>query len=505
MYHEELILRPRVYGLWRRVFEAVLIGVALALACVEARAITIEICTDNPGGACNPTSDVNVSGSVAGSKITTPNGVQYAVPVQPTYCWTLAGWVDCNTPPATTAATSNPTAPAQNWYCSDASPGTPSGTRCSWPAAQYREAAQDALQRWCAATGRSGCNARNCTENTTSGGVVYGTWTGSPTCSSTGASTQYGSCPGGQQWRYPPECVGAFTAPAGYFADASTPGTGRLYDSGSVQKPQDGKCSIKRSGNTFSGDPLDPDCAVQPGVTVGSSSVTASQTTGAVTETVQQTVNSGNGTQQVTQSSGDSAQNKTTTTVINIGAPSGGTGPGTVTGKSTTTSTGVGDATGGTTKTDVQNFPDDYTREGTQQQVKGILQDIKDNGLGFDEKAAESETARTDAGTSGEALNSAMQGQVDAFNAAAGSGDAGLAGISGLSQFVAPGSADSANGLESVLPDGGSCVPASFSWLGQSVEMDYCGIANYVRSILNWMLAALTGLYIWARFYRRES
>lgn len=48
---------------------------------------------------------------------------------------------------------------------------------------------------------------------------------------------------------------GTKTAPAGY-----NQSTGALVDASQVMYPKDGRCTILRSGNVFSGDPKDPDC-----------------------------------------------------------------------------------------------------------------------------------------------------------------------------------------------------------------------------------------------------
>jgi len=137
------------------------------------------------------------------------------------------------------------------------------------------------------------------------------------------------------------------TCPAGYTVSGTDC---NLTNASLVIKPTEGKCNVLRTGNTFSGDPNDPDCSVgtsggaaaATGLNVSGGTVSASG--GGVTGSV--SVNGATGTGQITQTTNNNSTNTTTINTTNISAPPGGTGVPTVTGKLTTEIEGVGDLAG---------------------------------------------------------------------------------------------------------------------------------------------------------------
>lgn len=119
--------------------------------------------------------------------------------------------------------------------------------------------------------------------------------------------------------------------PTGY---TSTGTTCTLTSPSTAQKPTDGHCNVIRSGNSFAGDPADPDCQTSgsPVVTQSPSKITTATPTakGSVTQ------DSTTGTITVVIDVGDTGNNTTTTKTIVI--DSGGN----VTGTKEETSSGTG-------------------------------------------------------------------------------------------------------------------------------------------------------------------
>lgn len=104
--------------------------------------------------------------------------------------------------------------------------------------------------------------------------------------------------------------------PRGYTSSGSSCA---LSNASQVDKPTDGKCTVLRSGNTFSGDPQDPDCGLSQrsakGLSIGTNAV--SVTKGGDTATV--TANTGDSTITIVNKQSDVASNSTKvgTTTIN--------------------------------------------------------------------------------------------------------------------------------------------------------------------------------------------
>lgn len=143
--------------------------------------------------------------------------------------------------------------------------------------------------------------------------------------------------------------------PAGY---TNSSGTCTLSNASAVQKPVDGKCTILRSGNTFSGDANDADCSVSssnsPAQTLnlggsGTAGINASKDgySGAVTN------NTADGSTTITFSVPNYSNGTTTQFTLSLGAPDG-TGKQVVVGISKNTSSGIGTGNDPNAKPDME-------------------------------------------------------------------------------------------------------------------------------------------------------
>jgi len=147
--------------------------------------------------------------------------------------------------------------------------------------------------------------------------------------------------------------------------------TCNLSDAAQVMKPTDGKCTVIRVGNVFSGDPKDPDCSAGLPTTV---TITGTQISARPSNTQEQKVKiNGDGSVTTTTSTINTSSNTTTTTTINVSA---GTGPGQtkITGIGTTTVSGTGDQAGTTPA--ATEFPTDYNKEATQAEIKAGIEQL---------------------------------------------------------------------------------------------------------------------------------
>jgi hypothetical protein len=131
--------------------------------------------------------------------------------------------------------------------------------------------------------------------------------------------------------------------PNGYSVSGSTCA---LSNASLVQKPTDGKCTVLRSGNTFSGDANDPDCSVSTADSPaqqlnlggsGSASINAAKDgySGSVSN------NTTDGSTTITFSVPNYTNGTTTTFTLKLGAPDG-TGKQVVTGIGKATGSGIG-------------------------------------------------------------------------------------------------------------------------------------------------------------------
>jgi len=257
-------------------------------------------------------------------------------------------------------------------------------------------------------------------------------------------------------WTYRNGCGGT---PASYIQTKPLPVCPQGYSSsggqcvatpGAVPKPSDGHCEIIRTGNTFAADTNDPDCAVNPGVTVASGTVTAKPSDLLPTK-FESVTNSGTGATVVTVTTINTGNNTTTVSTFNLSAPDGTTGVVKVTGISTSTYQGVGDAVSGTPSS---------------------------NG-----------TVKID--ESGTPTDGSLSSEKAAFDAAAAARKAGIEGSGGVTSL--------GFGLTIPWPSSGGCSNPSFTIpKAGGVTLDFCSKHSDVQLILNWLVivAAMLSIFL---------
>lgn len=250
--------------------------------------------------------------------------------------------------------------------------------------------------------------------------------------------------------------------PAGYTRSG---GTCNLTNAATVPKPSDGKCTIKRDGNSFTGDTRDPDCSVNPGVTVSGSEVTVSpKPTG--TENVRYKFEAdGSGT--VTHSV-PGTDGTTTQRTVQFGAPNPSTGDSLVTGTREAKFTGTGSLQNPSAQGEL---PTDYNRETTQQSILAELK--KDRKI--DETGTPTDGALTD-----------QKAQFDSESDARKSAMEGIANVTNLGL-----------GLSITWPVS-SCDDPSFEIPGtsKSAVIPMCSRRGDLQAIGNWMVAIFAAFYI---------
>jgi len=272
--------------------------------------------------------------------------------------------------------------------------------------------------------------------------------------------------------------------PLGTFDPAGGTGsTCTVSNPGVVTKPGDGKCTVMRTGNSFAGDPLDPDCSVgniPTTVTITGNEVIVKPTT---TETQTVTTNA-DGTTTAKTTTINTTNNTTTTTTYNI-SNGGGVGNSKITGIGTTTSNGTGDLAGaGELK-----IPTDYNREVTQTAIKGVLDNIKAGQCGgTGQPKCENKIDETGTPTDG-SLTTAK----DAMNAAFADVITGVNNINGSGKITSLG-AD----LPLTLPTS-ACENHTFAMPkghGHRVE-PLCSVSTVVPASMASIMAAMTVVSLW--------
>lgn len=309
----------------------------------------------------------------------------------------------------------------------------------------------------------------------------------------TGSATPTSPTAGAGGWVFQNNCVAGQGGGTLWFAQVPTCGTGYtpsggscVATTGSVSKPGDGKCTIVRTGSTFSGDPMDPDCSVSNvpvTVTISGSEVTVKPSN---TET--QTVKTNpDGSTTSTRTTINTTNNTTTTETVNINN-GGGVGNSKITGIGTTTVNGTGDQAG-TTPIPKLDIPTDYNREPTQQAIKANLDQIKAGQCGgpsqpkcgIDESGTATEGNFTQATSDLDAASLQRQGQV--------------AGVAAGDRVTSIGADWSFTGL---LPSCG-CAPLSFTFHGWTGGADWCPLFGETRTLFAWFYGLLGALYVWRR------
>jgi hypothetical protein len=238
-----------------------------------------------------------------------------------------------------------------------------------------------------------------------------------------------------------------------------------LSNAALVMKPSDGACGIKRSGNTFSEDPQDPDCGTGKPATVSISSNQITQTkSDGSSKTV--TINP-DGSTTATETRPDTATNTTQVNTTNIAAPDA-SGNASVNGQGSGATNGTGTANNG------QTVPT-FDKSGLA--TEGTLSAIKD--------------ALTNSGTADGTLTS----QKTALDSAA-SGSAGLiTGETGKSEGWASGFS-----FGGYLPQSCGCQPLSATYHGHTASFDWCPAIDKIRSVLAWVFGILAAFTIFSFF-----
>lgn len=306
----------------------------------------------------------------------------------------------------------------------------------------------------------------------------------------------------------------ANTCDSGY-----TPSSGQcvLTTATQVDKPLDGKCTVMRSGNTFSGDTRDPDCGYSAlGSTNHGQLKVNSATNISGTDTQGNTVDvtiTGSSAKVTVKNGKDGA---TKTTVINTGTPSTetSTNPDTfappVTGTSQNATVGTGDQSTTTPSTSGSGTPLDISslnKEGTQQQavnklteISGKLDDIQPCG-GTDQPKCqidEGDTATTDTDMRNkmDQEKAEMEGYADELEGKIAAQQDGVG--SGLT-----------NPLIDMLAgaSGSTCTNPVFDATsvkaGAISTIDICSHRDQVHDVLGWCLYALTAVGIWGVFFTK--
>lgn len=252
------------------------------------------------------------------------------------------------------------------------------------------------------------------------------------------------------------------TCPSGYTLSGSTC---NLSNASQVQKPSDGRCTIKRDGNSFSADPRDPDCAVAPGITVSGSSLTINPVSGSVENKIIQFVPDGSGS--IT-SSTPNADGTTTQRTVTFGPPNVTTGQSVVTGTGERIFKGTGDQQGAP----IGELPTDYNREPTQQQIKSGIDDLN---------------AKLDA----TGVDSTLSAEKTAFDVAADAHE----------DLLETATSRTSSGLDFTFgfPSPGACSPLQFAIpgaVGRTLTIDWCVVQEPIKSIGSFIVWLFASLYL---------
>lgn len=239
-----------------------------------------------------------------------------------------------------------------------------------------------------------------------------------------------------------------------------------LTNAAVVQKPADGRCQILASVSGFTVDPQDPECsglAAQTGTSVAPNKI--SQTKPGTLTNGSVTINP-DGSRTIVYSYGNTINNTTTTTTVNM-VPAAGGQNAQVTGSSVTVVNGTGNLAAPAVPT--IEFPDDYNREVTQEQIKTGIETLHGDldSTAFAQPAAPVETPS--------ALSLAENKKItDALDASVASYDNFK--LLDWSTWIP------------VLP-ASSCSPFTGSVMGRPVSIDICPKVAMLNELIGWLLA----------------
>lgn len=428
------------------------VGVVLSVVWVGAyAAMSIEVCGSSTY-VCPENDEFDVIGTRT-SKVQLKNEGKGINPTPSTNIGvstqyqgeTPAGWSSPTSPPST--------APVRT--CWSGASGASAGA-CDSQSAESAQAAGDlrapALGYW-----RGDGPAATDTGGTQGGGQWFGCDVGTSDCWATNNGKRVVNL-----WK-------ASSCPSGY-GNASG-GLCSVTNASAVQKPQDNQCTIIRSGNSFTGDPNDPDCGVTgPGgvarADVGNPTAIGNQVNASGSNGKSVKVETAtDGTLTVTVNAPDYGSGKTITHTFKYGPPDASGQP-TMQGYSRTESQGIGTGNTG-------------SGTGTGGATEGTLQGVK-NTLDAMKAKQESDDAGMPSGSGVEAAGKA------ALDAAAADRQSKLDGV------VGAGGKDTTWGWMPDLGMSGSCSPVSMGdW-----SIDICAQVPRIQSIVAWLWYAFTAFTI---------
>lgn len=454
----------------------------------------VTICID---GACTTQKDPqstsatqpppNVAGVLACAygEVSGTTGGCVAVPVAPTFGYTPPGWPSPAGPTSPlTGQASDPTRPGQ-CYVIWAFAAPDNGARVT-PIGGLAGVCAALKERWCSTHTLSTCNQYSCDFTCALGGQFILSACNGAGCTPT-TSTPFGAF-GGKTCTTGEEplvsnpsnvCTPAFVLPDGYNKSAATGQSGAVVNNNATYpRPADGKCNVVRTGNAYSADAADPDCAVATlataGITVGASSVTARATDGPKTTTAKVDATAAGTT--ATATSEDSDTTRVESRIVTIGP--GGAGGGAVTGSGHITGTGSGvgvvndqnvnvkEGGGSSGEIEFPELPTDYNREATQQAI-----------------LAELTAAPADLDGAVDSLDAATDERISAFD--------GATGAHGITLSFSP-----------ILPTP-SCSFPTFSVAGHSLDMSsWCPRLEILRQLIGLALYVGTAFALYDIFTR---
>lgn len=285
--------------------------------------------------------------------------------------------------------------------------------------------------------------------------------------------------------------------PAGYTVSGTAC---NISNQALVQKPSDGKCAILRSGNTFSGDPQDPDCSTGSLAGAGVIVSGANITVGSAPNKVVTVKANSDGTTTINNYTTNTSNNTTTNNSTIVSAPSGSPGsPGgtNIIGTNQSAATGTGTAQ---TPIAPSATPLDISNLVTHADVGAVGTAVTALGGKVDVTNTKLDTLNTnlDPTAAAAALPGQQAGQIASLSAI----------FTNLTTAVTSAPADAAAAVSGfldwsfVMPSCG-CSPLSIDYKGHHAEFDWCPYFATVSNGLGYVFYLLTGIGLLALLTRR--
>lgn len=249
-----------------------------------------------------------------------------------------------------------------------------------------------------------------------------------------------------------------------------------LNDSNAVQKPSDNRCTIKRTGNSFSVDSRDPDCAsgkIPATTAISPNSITSTKSDGSSKSV---TINA-DGSSTISESRPNNSNNTTETNTTTFSAPNA-SGAVSVTGQGSGVAPGTGTQAGSSSSPVNVNFDKSgLATEGTLGGIKSSVDAIKN---GLDPGSADSSLS-----TQKSAFDSAMDGLTSMFSSEPSRSSTGLENDFSLGGY---------------LPSQCGCTPLTITFHGHTASYDWCAPMAVFKDVLSWVLGMLTAVYVLSLF-----